>query len=75
MTTDLWLLRQWMRHPVDSWRWYRKAHSVPSPGDTVVDCRGRTLRVTAVDADDLTLEDGTRVSWMHCCDYPGEETT
>jgi hypothetical protein len=52
-------------------KWRHRPHA----GDLVVDCRGKTLRVTAVDATDpdtLFLEDGTHASWMHCCDYPEE---
>jgi hypothetical protein len=65
-----WTARRWLRHPADSYRWHRKRMSAPEPGSLVTDCRGKTLRVTAVDGDDLTLEDGTRASWMHCCSYP-----
>ena len=70
LLTVYWRLRSWMLHPVISCRWTWKAHRRPNPGDLVVDCRGKTLRVTAVDGDDLTLEDGMEASWMYCCDYP-----
>lgn len=68
--TWLWVLRRWLRHPAESYYWRQKARHAPRAGDLVVDCRGKTLRVTAVDGDDLTLEDGARASWMHCCGYP-----
>lgn len=72
MSLPWWWLRAWLRHPVDSFGWTWKAVHVPQPGDRVTDCRGLTLVVTAVDGDNLTLEDGTRASWMHCCHYPRE---
>ncbi|HEY1700897.1 MAG TPA: hypothetical protein VGG75_14395 [Trebonia sp.] len=65
-----WRLRRWLLHPVDSCRWWWKTRHVPRPGDRVVDCRGRLSRVAAVDDDDVTLEDGYRCSWMHCCSWP-----
>jgi hypothetical protein len=65
-----WRIRGWLYHPVYNFYWYLKAHHAPQPGDLIVDCRGLTLRVTAADDDVLILEDGTRASWMHCCDWP-----
>jgi hypothetical protein len=66
------VLRRWLRHPADSYWWHWKASHAPRSGDRVTDCRGLTLTVTAVDGDNLTLEDGTRTSWMHCCGWPSE---
>jgi hypothetical protein len=65
-----WCIRSWLRHPVSKYWWYYKAHHAPQPGDLITDCRNLTLRVTAADGDDLVLEDGTRASWMHCCNWP-----
>jgi hypothetical protein len=66
-----WTTGRWLRHPVESFSFRRKRRNSPVPGDRVTDCRGLTLRVAAVDEyGDLTLEDGTRVSWMHCCSWP-----
>lgn len=73
--TWFWRLRWMMRHPRIAWAEASKWRHRPHVGDLVVDCRGRTLRVTAVntaDPDTLTLEDGTHASWMNCCDYPEE---
>jgi hypothetical protein len=70
-----WRLRWTLRHPLIAWAEASKWRHRPDVGDLVVDCRGKTLRVTAVstaDPDTLTLEDGTHASWMHCCDYPEE---
>lgn len=41
----------------------------PEVGLIVCDCRGRHVRVTAVDPDEdtVTTEDGWQCSWFHCC--------
>lgn len=68
-----WRLRRWLLHPVTSYSWHWKARHAPHAGDLVTDCRGRTLRVAAIDGDDVTMDDGFCCSWMHCCGWPGQQ--
>lgn len=42
----------------------------PKIGDIVCDCRYKHLKIIERDKDDLTLEDGSHCSLIHCCDDP-----
>ncbi len=63
-------MRARVLHPVREWRFRAKKRDRPCPGEAVIDCRGEMHQVTAVDGDDLILDDGANVSWMHCCSRP-----
>lgn len=74
-----WTWGQWLRHPRDNWGWRRKWRCRPATGAWVEDCRGQVHQVTGFGEtdDDLLLDDGTRASWTHCCNFaqaPGEAT-
>lgn len=70
----LWTAENWVRHPVDNWYWRQKWRHRPAIGDKIHDCRNQIHEVVAFgdSVDDLILDDGHSVSWMHCCD-PVEE--
>jgi hypothetical protein len=36
----------------------------------VPDCRGQLSVIAATHGDNITMTDGFRCSWMHCCDWP-----
>ena len=68
-----WTAIYTMRHPIDSFMRQWKWHNRPNVGDAVIDCRNQYHLVTDIDGDDLTLDDGSKASWMHCCDRPQGE--
>jgi len=59
-----------MRHPLDTYHYYKHLRDIPAIGVNVVDCRGKTLKVVEIgtDGDTLLLSDGTSASWTHCCE-------
>ena len=59
-----------IQHPVENWRIWRKRRNRPKIGDKVRDCRDQVHKVVAYgnDKDDLILDDGACMSWMHCCE-------
>jgi hypothetical protein len=59
-----------VRHPRYSFSMWRKWRDRPRIGDSVRDC-GRKIHVVTGfgdTEDDLIFEDGSRASWMSCCD-------
>ena len=81
-------LRFWTAWHVSDWWLYRlfwglSATVAPNPrqppaiGDLVEDCAYKVQRIVGIDldGDTLTLENGMRCSWRHCCDYPAERNT
>lgn len=65
-----WQTAHAIRHPLWTYQDWSKWHHRPKVGDWVEDCRHQVHRVTDIQGDDLTLDDDTSVSWMHCCDWP-----
>lgn len=72
MPYRLWITWYRIRHPIFSYRDWRKWANRPEIGDLVEDCRGHNLRVVGFGAsdDELVLADGSKCSWMNCCDRP-----
>lgn len=67
-----WRMLDIFRHPRTNYFYWKKWQDRPAIGEYIEDCRGKTLKVVALGEteDDLTLEDGTRASWMNCCHRP-----
>lgn len=64
-----WRSRSWIRYPRSNYYRRRKWKSRPVEGDWIEDCRGQVHQVAKADGDDLILDDGYSVSWMHCCTH------
>lgn len=66
-----WRAWPWLRHPLGTFWWHWKWWNRPGIGEVVEDCATRRVKVVAFgdSRDDLVFEDGTKASWMHCCNH------